>query len=58
MRGLFIEDAIPNPVFKEFLIVRENALANPNLYGGRYTQENIEDAYEEYKLDLLKKGEN
>ena len=33
----------------EFEIVRENALANPSLYGGRFTQEDEAEAYAEWK---------
>lgn len=35
----------------EFRVARKNALANPNLYGGRYTQKNIRDARKEYLAD-------
>ena len=31
-----------------FNIVRRNALANPMVYGGKYTQKNKKDAYIEY----------
>ena len=33
----------------DFEIVRENALANPSLYGGRFTQEDEAEAYAEWK---------
>lgn len=33
----------------EFEVVRKNALANPNLYGGKYTQKSKAEAYKEYK---------
>lgn len=36
-----------------FQIVRKNVLANPSLYGGRYTQKNIDKAYIEWLEDLL-----
>ena len=35
-----------------FRIVRQNALANPSLYGGRFTQEDEEEAYAEYLHDV------
>lgn len=35
-----------------FKIVRKNALANPNLYGGRYTQKRFREAFEEYKQHI------
>ena len=38
---------------EEFEIVRKNVLANPNLYGGRYTQNNKKDAYIEFLEDKL-----
>lgn len=57
-RSFYIEDSLPNPIAKQFAIVRANAMANPNLYGGRYTQENIEEAYEEFKMDLVAEKEN
>lgn len=39
----------------EFETVRKNALANPNLYGGKYTQKSKYDAYKEYKNDTSSK---
>ena len=36
----------------DFCIVRRNALANPSLYGGRYTQEDETEAYAEYLRDV------
>jgi TATA-binding protein-associated factor Taf7 len=33
---------------KAFECVRQNALANPNLYGGRYTQKSKKEAYKEF----------
>ena len=39
----------------EFETVRKNAKANPNLYGGKYTQKSKSDAYKEYKADTGKK---
>lgn len=33
--------------------VRKNALANPNLYEGRYTCKSCKKAYEQYKQDKL-----
>ena len=36
----------------QFKIVRKNALANPNLYDGRFTQKDIRKARKEY-LDLI-----
>lgn len=41
----------------EFETVRKNAKANPNLYGGKYTQKSKADAYKEYKADTEKKEE-
>lgn len=35
----------------EFETVRKNALANPNTYGGKYTQKSKSAAYKEYKDD-------
>lgn len=35
----------------EFDTVRKNALANPNLYGGRYTQKSKKEAKREYEED-------
>lgn len=35
-----------------FKLIRKNALANPNLYGGRYTQKRFQEAFEEYKRDV------
>lgn len=35
----------------EFNVVRRNALANPNLYDGRYTQKNRKDALIEFLFD-------
>lgn len=43
---------------EEFEIVRKNALANPNLYGGRYTQNNKKDAYIEFLEDKLRDAES
>lgn len=37
----------------EFETVRKNAKANPNLYGGKYTQKSKAEAYKEYKKDTL-----
>ncbi len=39
----------------EFETVRKNALANPNLYGGRYTQKSKEEARKEYEEDKKNK---
>ena len=39
----------------EFETVRKNALANPNLYGGKYTQKSKAEAYKEYKRDTSSK---
>lgn len=39
---------------EKFEIIRKNALANPNLYGGRYTQKNRKDAYIEFLEDILR----
>ena len=36
----------------DFRIVRQNALANPSLYGGRFTQEDEAEAYAEYLRDV------
>ena len=33
-------------------VVRKNALANPSLYGGRYTCKNCKQAYREYLTDI------
>lgn len=35
-----------------FKLIRKNVLANPNLYGGRYTQKRFQEAFEEYKRDV------
>ena len=40
----------------QFKIVRKNALANPNLYDGRFTQKDIRKARKEY-LDLITNSE-
>ncbi len=42
----------------EFRTVRKNALANPSLYGGRYTQKNIKDAKKEFLADKKAKTED
>lgn len=42
----------------EFKTVRRNALANPNLYGGKYTQKNIKDARKEFLADKQPKNED
>ena len=42
----------------EFRNVRKNALANPSLYGGRYTQKNIKDARKEFLADKKAKTED
>ena len=39
---------------EEFEIIRKTALANPNLYGGRYTQKNRKEAYIEFLEDKLR----
>lgn len=39
----------------EFESVRKNALANSNVYGGRYTQKSKAEAYKEYKKDTASK---
>lgn len=39
---------------EKFEIIRKTALANPNLYGGRYTQKNRKDAYIEFLEDMLR----
>ena len=39
----------------EFDTVRKNALANPNLYGGRYTQKSKKEAKKEYEEDKKNK---
>ena len=55
VKRLYIEDSLPNlGLMQEFKTVRANALANPNLYGGRYTQDDIEEAWEQFKLDKVK----
>lgn len=38
---------------EEFKIVRRNALANPNLYNGRYTDKDYQKAYAQYLEDTL-----
>lgn len=38
----------------EFQTVRKNALANPNAYGGKYAQKNINDARKEFLADRKK----
>lgn len=43
---------------EEFEIIRKNALANPNLHGGRYTQKNRKDAYIEFLEDKLRDAES
>ena len=48
--------AKPEPKYDpEFEVVRKNALANPNLYGGKYTQKSKAEAYKEYKKDTSSK---
>ena len=42
----------------EFRTVRKNALANPSLYGGRYTQKNIKAARKEFLADKKAKTED
>lgn len=42
----------------EFETVRKNALANPNLYEGRYTQKNNNEALICFLLDELEKNVN
>lgn len=37
----------------EFEMARQNALANPSLYGGRYTQEDEAEAYREWQVMRL-----
>lgn len=39
----------------EFEVVRKNALANGNVYGGKYTQKSKAEAYKEYKNDTASK---
>ena len=39
----------------EFEVVRKNALANGNVYGGKYTQKSKAEAYKEYKNDTSSK---
>lgn len=39
----------------EFEVVRKNALANGNVYGGKYTQKSKAEAYKEYKKDVENK---
>lgn len=39
----------------EFETVRKNALANSNVYGGKYTQKSKAEAYKEYKNDTSSK---
>jgi len=39
----------------EFETVRKNALANGNVYGGKYTQKSKAEAYKEYKNDTSSK---
>lgn len=39
----------------EFEVVRKNALANGNVYGGKYTQKSKAEAYKEYKNDISSK---
>lgn len=39
----------------EFEVVRKNALANGNVYGGKYTQKSKAEAYKEYKKDTSSK---
>ena len=36
---------------EEFKVIRKNALANPSLYGGRYTQKSFNEAYKAYLND-------
>lgn len=42
----------------EFRTIRKNALANPSLYGGRYTQKNIKDARKQFLADKKAKTED
>ena len=49
-------EAIQENFAYEFDAIRKNALANPNLYNGRYTQKNRKDAYIEFLMDLLVKS--
>lgn len=39
----------------DFEVVRKNALANGNVYGGKYTQKSKAEAYKEYKNDISSK---
>lgn len=51
-----MDSVSPKP--KAFLIVRKNALANPNLYGGRYSQKDVRKAYREWENDMKFMEEN
>ena len=49
-------EAIQENFAYEFDAIRKNALANPNLYNGRYTQKNSKDAYIAWLMDVLVKS--
>lgn len=51
MRSLYIGDAIPNPVFTEFLVIRKEVLKNPKLYNGKYSCDE-ETAWTRYQIDV------
>lgn len=51
-----IEESKPESKYDpEFETVRKNALANGNVYGGKYTQKSKAEAYKEYKNDTSSK---
>lgn len=61
-KTLYVGDALPNPVFMEFLKIRQEIKADPTLYDGRYSCDD-ETAWSRYNLDkaygrvpLKKKG--
>lgn len=52
-RCLYIEDALPNPVFQEFSKILEEVKHNPALYEGRYSCDE-ETAWQRYNLDVVR----
>lgn len=46
---IYIDEQIENT----FKSVRRNALSNPQLYGGKYSQRNKIEAYNEYLQDYI-----
>lgn len=52
-RYLYIEDALPNPVFQEFSKILEEVKRDPTLYEGRYSCDE-ETAWHRYNLDVAR----